>query len=821
MAAKKIEIIYDINGKAIDVAVDKTLNLQQAAKALTAELRRTKEGSDEFQILSRRLGDAQDGLKAVNAKSQDLFGSLSMLPGPIGMIGGELSSTVATLKTFTSFNTKDLSFQLKEVGDDITQIGKNFSKLTGLTKIYDATSKLLFGTMKGLGVATRTAAVAARALSAALASTGILLLVAAVGELIQAYQKWSQSAEDARVKQEELNAEIAKGVQAGTDAAIKFLKVTEDTEVARAELAGKTEKEIQAIRQKGFDDQITQLKKNLKDLQAVQGADTTAAADAITEAENAKELQQLQFLKKQKDNQKTANDAAAQIELDYQKRLRAIKNENALLQIRDEFERSKEELRQQYKNQVDEINALKITEDKKTILKLEALKNFQLKEKALNEKHNLDLLKQFEDFEFKRREILANAIQDEYDRQIEARKIELIKAEMELKQDEEFIILSEKEKQKLLRALRTAADRDIDKINQDRLLMTIEQYKKQETIDEQFKTQELEGFIAHEQQLLSASREFRDYYVKEMKDNNLNDRETLEQRYLKEYTTIEEQLDNQLAQIKQAYDLQRITKEEYVAKSNELNQKKYDNDKLYSDRTIQLGLIELQAKRDIADAEVSIAQNVSNLLGAIAGKNFELQKAAAIAEAGVAIARIVIDTQRANIAFAASVAPLGPVGAAMAASYSIKSTIAAGLAIATIVAQGIQKLQSISWAQADSNSSGSSGGTQYADGKFRGYADGGLIGGRRHAQGGTLIEAEAGEAIMTRGAVTMFAPLLSMMNQAGGGTAFSPNAMVTSYDSPKSSNDTGVTPIIKTYVVSTDMTSSQEKNARLKNLSVL
>jgi hypothetical protein len=123
-----------------------------------------------------------------------------------------------------------------------------------------------------------------------------------------------------------------------------------------------------------------------------------------------------------------------------------------------------------------------------------------------------------------------------------------------------------------------------------------------------------------------------------------------------------------------------------------------------------------------------------------------------------------------------------------------------------------------------SSSSGTSGvpsgGTQYADGKFRGYAEGGMIGGERHAQGGTMIEAEAGEAIMTRGAVTLFGPLLSAINQMGGGTSFG-STMVSTYDKPKSETNGEQTTIIKTYVVETDLTSAQQKQARLKDLSTL
>ena len=115
MAQKRIEIIYDVNGKAIDVAVDSTLNLKRQVVELTKALRSAKEGSDEFKVLSSRLGDAQDSLSKTTAKSKDLFSSLSMLPGPIGQFFGQLQGAIELLKTFSSFSLKDLNFQFKEL----------------------------------------------------------------------------------------------------------------------------------------------------------------------------------------------------------------------------------------------------------------------------------------------------------------------------------------------------------------------------------------------------------------------------------------------------------------------------------------------------------------------------------------------------------------------------------------------------------------------------------------------------------------------------------------------------------------------------------
>jgi hypothetical protein len=104
----------------------------------------------------------------------------------------------------------------------------------------------------------------------------------------------------------------------------------------------------------------------------------------------------------------------------------------------------------------------------------------------------------------------------------------------------------------------------------------------------------------------------------------------------------------------------------------------------------------------------------------------------------------------------------------------------------------------------------------------RNYEEGGMINGPRHAQGGVMINAEGGEAVMTRGAVTMFAPLLSAMNQMGGGTSFTRGAAgQAGYDAPKVTETITQPQIVKTYVVSSELTTEAQKQARLKDLSIL
>ena len=102
------------------------------------------------------------------------------------------------------------------------------------------------------------------------------------------------------------------------------------------------------------------------------------------------------------------------------------------------------------------------------------------------------------------------------------------------------------------------------------------------------------------------------------------------------------------------------------------------------------------------------------------------------------------------------------------------------------------------------------------------YAEGGLLNGPRHAAGGMMINAEGGEAVMTRGAVTAFGPLLSQLNQAGGGKSFGAGQnQGAAYDNPRVQKVTPEPVIVKTYVVSNELTTEQEKQAKLKSLSTL
>ena len=255
MANKKITFELDINGKPIDVVIDKTLNLKQAARELTKELNKTKEGTKEFELLSSSLADVNDKISTTNAKSRDLFASFSLIPGPIGDIAGKLNGAIGLMKTFSSFSLGDLKFQFKETINDIKDIGVNIGRATGLTKLWQVTVGALTNLFKLLPISMNAATIAARSLAAAIAATGVGLLVVGISALIGKIMEWTSSTNKAEAAQKRLADSIAL-VSTRLDQQREALADQTELNVLQAKAAGASEDELLRIRKEGITKQI-------------------------------------------------------------------------------------------------------------------------------------------------------------------------------------------------------------------------------------------------------------------------------------------------------------------------------------------------------------------------------------------------------------------------------------------------------------------------------------------------------------------------------------------------------------------------------------
>jgi hypothetical protein len=229
---------------------------------------------------------------------------------------------------------------------------------------------------------------------------------------------------------------------------------------------------------------------------------------------------------------------------------------------------------------------------------------------------------------------------------------------------------------------------------------------------------------------------------------------------------------------------------------------------------------QIEARIELQNMYGDAVQQFGQLLQQVAGKNKGIAKAGLIIEQAAGVAKVIINTQAA----AAKIAATSVLG--FLDPRAIITYVMGGISVASAVAATVKGIRQIDAQDATGGSSGS-GGTQAAPAPpnanyGKNYGSGGLLEGPRHAAGGMMINAEGGEAVMTRGAVTAFGPLLSQLNQIGGGRSFGGGQnQGASYDNPRVQKITPEPVIVKTYVVSNELTTEQEKQAKLKSLSTL
>jgi hypothetical protein len=251
----------------------------------------------------------------------------------------------------------------------------------------------------------------------------------------------------------------------------------------------------------------------------------------------------------------------------------------------------------------------------------------------------------------------------------------------------------------------------------------------------------------------------------------------------------------------------------------ELNDKKLSDQVLYTEKSNQIERDRIAVKQKALDDIISIA-----------GAESEVGRAALIAKQIINAKELIMEITK-TITFSTQAAARSVVAVAEGTAQTAKIGFPQNIPMLIgYAAQAVGIIAAIMSAVKSAKSSGSGGGdagagsAPAAPNLGKNYGDGGLLEGPRHAQGGVMINAEGGEAVMTRGAVTMFGPLLSNLNQMGGGTSFSKGATGgASLDNPARNNPAAAMEpmIMKTYVVSHELTTEAEKQAKLKDLSTL
>jgi hypothetical protein len=1028
--SNKISIQYDINGKPLDVVIDKSLNLRKQVAELTKALRSVREGSDEFRVLASALGGAQDQLAASNAKSRDLLGSLQLIPGPIGQIASQLNGAISALKLFSGFSLKDIGFQFKELNDDLNDIVKNLFGVggaankakaeladTGATALNtvaeientaatgeNTKAQLGSADAKGLDVvATKKDTLTTLENSLAeientiaiekstLAKSKDLMMqynaIAATGGASNATLEQA-IANDIETSSERLNTlekqknivateisttktqldtltkEANIGVTARLSAAVRALAGSVLFWVGVLAAAGfavykylSAQEELNKEEQQGLDIQkksvevgqenlgllknlivtvnksgLTQREKNkavneyneklgetlgkvktyeelekklitngpnyVKYLEIkakaeaayalsveatkaalLKGAEDPSAnatffdrLSGIVESKNYgetvkkqgavnRDIQKKELEKTATDYfnlftgfQKEANTLADQLKLpvpeikidDKKTDLKKIENDNkaanALLLklqqensvniLNEERKRQDAQLKIDKENEEREVNNLKLSKDKEGLRAqlLEQIRvKYGIKVIELNKKRQEEDNKTFDESQKKVKEyqdkifeIFNQADADELSRNKAARTKKFEDDKKAIQDDTNFQKQSLEEKIRILLALEKAFNQDIEKLDEDEAQKNRDKNIKK--LEDELRFLQIRGealregtksFFDNQRAILKAAEQ------KELKD--------LEDRAIKEKLTVE-QVEKEKLAIKEKYakagkDIAKQELDQYlqfatailgaaqniVSNLNQINQLQQQ---VATERLTKAYIEQNELdKKTITNAEQQEAKLLANKKK-FAKDEDALKKKAFEDNKKIQIAQAIIGTLQGAVQAFQSLAVIPVVGPALGAAAAAAALIFGYKQVDLIKKTQYQSQLALTESETVSAPKSNPG---------RNYEKGGMIGGRRHAEGGTLIEAEKGEAIMTRGAVATFGPLLSLMNQAGGGVAFNSNLTTTRQDNPivnKPAQEQAPL-IVKTYVVSQELTTEAQRQARLKNLSTI
>lgn len=264
--AEKIQVVVDVATESVTIATERTLTLQQQLKVLKKELQTVPEGTREWNLINAKFNDTKDSLDRVNVKSRELFGTLQLLPGPVGAIAAKVNGAIDAFKVFSSFKLNDIKAQFAAFGDDIAGVATFLGKVTGVTKVYTVINNSLAASFRAIGIAEAGATAGAKAFAAALTATGIGAIVVALGLAVGALIAFSNSSKDSKDAADDLNRSLEKQAQLIGEQ-VGYIDSLNKQRVLRAKIAGKTEEEIFAIEEKGRNDRLAALRKYDNDLQ--------------------------------------------------------------------------------------------------------------------------------------------------------------------------------------------------------------------------------------------------------------------------------------------------------------------------------------------------------------------------------------------------------------------------------------------------------------------------------------------------------------------------------------------------------------------------
>jgi hypothetical protein len=836
-----ININVKVDDKQVNNAVKSTESLRREIKQLEVELTRVEIGSKEFETLSERLKDNRDKLDLVRAKSRDLFESFSLLPGPIGAIGSATDQSLGKLKILSSFNLKDVKGQFKAIGDDVKQVGANIGKATGITKLYETTVGGLGKAFKIMGVSTNVASKAASGFGKALIATGIGAIVVLVGSLIANFDSFKKTllnlipglgkvadfigglvnsfTDLIGITNEAERAEARRqATYAKAKAATDIVNQGIQRQINLLQAQGASQDEIDKKRKEMITNELNDLKKAANERGVLVGEQATQYKDL----QNQLQVIDLEANKRRKDEAdaqakgaKDRGNAAAKQTIADRKAFLQAQSDAEVQLLKDSSDTNEAQLREALKKQF----ALR-NEGKKLSVEVQQQQAAEIDKIVKDElaKDVEDRKKVFDD-RIKMAQDLGKIELDTIDVDLEAKKLKYgedskeYRDAQQAKFDKQFELLTQeenilKEKEKTKDGLTTDELNRLKSIQNERGALT---NTVKATNDAQVKSDREKAA-----KILDDDKKAKD----EMFANQMAN------------AGLDFELQQQILKDKLQADREYFAAQEALYEGNKEKLDEIDRARLASQATYAQS--EEQIRRQQVSLNLQAADAAINALGAQTAAG----KAALIAKQFILAKELVLEVKR-TITFAKLGLTQAKVSTAVGAANTAKVGFPQNIPLLILyAAQAVSIIKTVIDATKMANEAGAGGGGSTDTGSVpstgtqvprpRGMATGGLVQGLGGPKS-DLIPAmlSNGESVINAQSTSMFRPLLSTINEIGGGKRFAEGGLsVSSFSQDQTLSqlqtmmNTQQTPI-RTYVVASDMTNQQMMDRNIKDRSTL
>ncbi len=387
MAEEIVGIKIQVNGqdKILSSMGEVRKELKQAqfdvlkfSEAFGASSKEAVEAAKKVAQLKDAIGDAKDlvgafnpdaKFKAFSGAVQGVAGGFAALQGAMALIGVQGESVEkALLKVQSALALSEGLNSVFASIDAFKNLGAVIQSTTIFQKANAVANSITAATMRALGISAESTALSFRVLKTAIVSTGIGVLVIALGEAVAAFQNYTTAADKAAAAQKNLNENTKKFAEIGLKSELASIDNQTKILVAKAKAAGKSEQEIFEIEQTG---RRLRGEAQIRFYKEIKDADVNAAQETKNEVEkintegivaeqenNARILKERQEKNKQLAEQRKQDEKErADAEKEASKKLSELRGETEVLGIQDEFEAKKKAIENTLSAEIKEVEA--------------------------------------------------------------------------------------------------------------------------------------------------------------------------------------------------------------------------------------------------------------------------------------------------------------------------------------------------------------------------------------------------------------------------------------------------------------------------------